>query len=81
MITLTNVYRTYQTRWGTIDALSDVNLTIDAGEFVVVQGPSGSGKTTLLWTIGAMLRPSSGRVVIDHRDLYRLGIAERPRRP
>ncbi|MBN1854768.1 MAG: ABC transporter ATP-binding protein [Pirellulales bacterium] len=79
MITLTNVYRTYKTKRGKIDALSDINLAIDAGEFVVIQGPSGSGKTTLLWILGAMLRPSSGRVLIDDRDLYRLGIAERNR--
>src|SRR4029078_651108 len=47
--------------------------TIDAGELVALEGPSGSGKTTLLQLLGALDRPSSGRVVFEDRDL-----AQRP---
>jgi putative ABC transport system ATP-binding protein len=54
-------------RYGTIspvDALRNVNLTIDDGELVSIIGPSGSGKTTLLHVMGALLRPTSGTVRI-----------------
>ncbi|MFP6769451.1 MAG: ABC transporter ATP-binding protein, partial [Planctomycetaceae bacterium] len=45
-----------------VRALSDVSLTIPAGSYVVLDGPSGSGKTTLLSLLGALDRPTSGRV-------------------
>lgn len=50
-------------------AVRDVDLDIAAGEVVLIMGPSGSGKTTLLLMLGAMLRPTSGSVVIDGTDL------------
>jgi putative ABC transport system ATP-binding protein len=55
-----------------INAVHDVDLTIDAGELVALEGPSGSGKTTLLQLLGALDRPSSGRVVFEDRDLAQL---------
>jgi putative ABC transport system ATP-binding protein len=55
-----------------VNALQEVNLTIEAGEFVALEGPSGSGKTTLLQLLGALDRPSSGRVLFDGRDLAQL---------
>jgi len=54
------------------NALLNVELTIDEGEIVVFKGPSGSGKTTLLSLIGCMNRPSSGRVVVEGREVSRL---------
>jgi putative ABC transport system ATP-binding protein len=56
-----------------INAVRDVDLTIDAGELVAVEGPSGSGKTTLLQLLGALDRPSNGSVSFEGRDLARLG--------
>ncbi len=55
-----------------INAVLDVDLTIEASEFVAIEGPSGSGKTTLLQLLGALDRPSNGRVAFDGRDLAAL---------
>jgi putative ABC transport system ATP-binding protein len=55
-----------------VRAVSDVTLTIEAGEFVALEGPSGSGKTTLLQLLGALDRPSEGEVVFEGRDLAKL---------
>jgi putative ABC transport system ATP-binding protein len=52
-----------------VHAVNDIDLDIVAGEVVLVMGPSGSGKTTLLLMLGAMLRPTSGSVIINGVDL------------
>lgn len=53
-------------------ALSDIDLTIDKGEFVGIMGPSGSGKTTLLNVVSTIDAPSSGVVTIKGSDPYKL---------
>jgi putative ABC transport system ATP-binding protein len=52
-----------------VRAVQGVDLDIGAGEVILIMGPSGSGKTTLLLMLGAMLRPSSGSVIVDGVDL------------
>jgi putative ABC transport system ATP-binding protein len=52
-----------------VEAVRDVTLRIDPGEFVVLAGPSGSGKTTLLNLLGGLTRPTRGRVWIDEREI------------
>jgi putative ABC transport system ATP-binding protein len=52
-----------------IRAVEDVSLSIPGGEFVVLSGRSGSGKTTLLALLGALARPTSGKVLFEGRDL------------
>jgi len=53
-------------------AVDRVTVRVERGEVVALKGPSGSGKTTLLSLIGCMARPTSGRVVVDGRDVARL---------
>jgi putative ABC transport system ATP-binding protein len=55
-----------------VRAVNEVDLTIEAGEFVALEGPSGSGKTTLLQLLGALDRPTSGHVYFEGRDLAAL---------
>jgi putative ABC transport system ATP-binding protein len=60
-------------------ALRGVDLEVRPREVLLMEGPSGSGKTTLLSIMGAILRPTSGRVVVNGRDITVLGERELPR--
>ena len=79
MLSFENVTKIYRTARGEVRSLDGLNLEVKAGEFVVLRGPSGCGKTTLLLTAGGMLRPTSGRVLLDGGDLYALSQRERNR--
>ena len=68
MIQIENLTKHYRQGQATVRALDGVSLTLEAGEFVSVVGRSGSGKTTLLDSVGLLVRPTSGRVVIDGVD-------------
>ncbi|KZE93706.1 putative ABC transporter ATP-binding protein YknY [Agromyces sp. NDB4Y10] len=72
MYTLENVSKTYRQKERTVAALTDVNLTIPRGQLVAVQGPTGGGKSTLLQLLGALDRPTSGRVALGESDLSAL---------
>jgi putative ABC transport system ATP-binding protein len=73
---LRRVTRNYGSGATTVNALHEIDLRIERGEFVAVSGPSGSGKTTLLQLLGALDRPTSGEVVFEGRDLATLKEAE-----
>jgi putative ABC transport system ATP-binding protein len=64
-----SVIKTYQSESGTIQAVDDVSLRVEAGEFVALVGPSGSGKTTMLSILAALLQPTNGKVLLDGEDL------------
>jgi putative ABC transport system ATP-binding protein len=70
---LTDVTKRYTQRRKQIDALAGIDLTIDEGEFLAIQGSTGSGKTTLLQMLGAMDRPSGGKLDFEGRDLVKMG--------
>lgn len=59
------VSKTYGEGPGQVQALADIDLTLDAGSLMAVMGPSGSGKSTLLTIVGALEEPTTGEVVID----------------
>ncbi|NUU62283.1 ATP-binding cassette domain-containing protein, partial [Paenibacillus agri] len=68
-LTMKQVTKTYGDGDTTISVLHNLNLEVQAGEFVAVLGPSGSGKSTFLSTAGALLSPTSGEVLIDGESL------------
>src|SRR2546428_13960766 len=74
LVELTKHYKQGKT---VVRALDGVTLSIAAGEFTSVMGRSGSGKTTLLDLVGLLLRPTSGKVVIDGVDASRLRDGQR----
>jgi phosphonate transport system ATP-binding protein len=68
MITLENVSKTY-TGAGGIVALRDVSIDVKEGEFLVILGPSGAGKSTLMRCINRLVEPTSGRILLDGREV------------
>jgi putative ABC transport system ATP-binding protein len=62
----------HQGRPDQLEALKGVSLSVEAGKITVLRGPSGSGKTSLLALLGAMARPTSGRIFLDGRELTSL---------
>ncbi len=77
MLELQSVSKTYTHRGRTVNALANATLEVQDGDFVAVVGPSGSGKSTLLLTLGGMLSPASGRVLVDDQSLYDMSTDKR----
>lgn len=65
MIKIENLYKTYKNGSIEVEALKNINLEIDDGEFIAIMGPSGSGKSTLMNVLGCLDRPSSGVYELD----------------
>jgi putative ABC transport system ATP-binding protein len=74
-----NATKRYETRNERIEALDNVDLIIEQGEFIAVMGPSGSGKSTLLNILGLLDVPSSGDIYLDGEPTARLSDRERTR--
>lgn len=66
-----NIKKTYSTRFGgnKVEALKNVNISVEEGEYVAIMGESGSGKSTLLNILAALIKPTSGSVVLDGKEL------------
>jgi len=71
-----NLSKIYDTSAGRVVALDKVSFTIKKGEFVSIVGPSGSGKSTILNMVGALDRPTTGKVYIDDIDIFALNDSE-----
>jgi len=69
-IEIEGLHKTYASRNGRVAALADVTLSIKQNEFVTLVGPSGCGKSTLLKLIGALIRPSRGKLLFDGAPLF-----------
>lgn len=79
MIVLEHVSKRYKTGQHAVDGLLPLDLSVAAGEFLVVTGRSGAGKSTLLSLIGGLIRPDTGRVLVQGQDLWALPDAARSR--
>ena len=71
---LRGVTKTYGDGATRVEAIKDIDLSIEAGEFTVFSGPSGSGKTTLLNQIGCLDRPTQGELSIDGAPTSERGV-------
>ena len=69
IVELKNISKSYD---GVNNVISDLNLEIKKGEFVTFLGPSGCGKTTILRMIGGFELPTSGRIVLDGKEIGNL---------
>ncbi len=74
ILQVTGLQKIYTSRFkgNRVEALKNVNLTVEQGEYVAVMGESGSGKTTLLNILAALDKPTAGSVILDGQDLSRI---------
>ncbi len=72
LMNLANVTKLYGTGENQVEALADINFSVNQGEYIGIMGQSGSGKSTLLSIMGGMNPPSSGKLLVDNIDVYKL---------
>lgn len=70
LLEVKNICKTYGSGETAVKALKDVSFSVPKGEYVAVVGESGSGKSTLLNMIGALDTPTTGKVLIDGKDIF-----------
>lgn len=78
LLEVKNLKKIYRTRMGghEVEALKNVNFSVEAGEYVAIMGESGSGKTTLLNILAALDKPTSGIVLLDGQDFSQIKESE-----
>ena len=72
-----NLSKVFQQGRTKIEAVKNINITVEKGAFVAIIGPSGAGKSTLLHMLGGLDRPTSGTVLYEGKELYKLRDKER----
>jgi putative ABC transport system ATP-binding protein len=75
MIEVVDVEKSYRSGSRLVAALRGISCSIDRGRFAFIVGPSGSGKSTLLYLLGAIDRPSAGKIIVDGQDLVTMSEA------
>jgi len=73
---MSNIEKHYRTGNETVQALKSISIAIEEGEFLAMMGPSGSGKSTLLTVLGALNRPTKGKLIVDGIDVYDLNLEQ-----
>lgn len=76
LIEVRNLSKVYGEGEAKVDALKNINLNIEQGEFVVIIGESGSGKSTLLHLLGGVDKPTDGEVILKGQSIYSLNEKE-----
>ena len=76
LIEVKNAIKTYQTGEYSFNALNNVSLNVEKGEFVAIMGTSGSGKSTFMNMLGTLDKPNSGSYHLDGIDVLSLGADE-----
>jgi ABC-type lipoprotein export system ATPase subunit len=76
VIAAEGVHRSYELGKTQLEVLKGVDVEIGAGEHVFLCGASGAGKTTLMYTLAGLEKPQEGKVMIEGKDLYRMGRAQ-----
>jgi lipoprotein-releasing system ATP-binding protein len=72
VLQISHLGKEYPTPRGPLPVLSDISLTLEAGDAAAIMGPSGSGKSSLLYILGALERPTNGTVTLDGRNPFDL---------
>jgi putative ABC transport system ATP-binding protein len=76
MLKLQNVYKTYFLGDEAVHAIDDISLDIEPKEFLSILGSSGSGKSTLMYLIGLLEQPTSGKILVEGKDVSKLSDEE-----
>ncbi len=76
MIEAKNIHKVYEESKKPLPVLKGISLRIEQGEFVAVVGPSGAGKSTLLHLLGGLDTPTSGEIIFQGEDIYKLSDEE-----
>ena len=72
MLDIENITKKYKKNDNVFVALDDITFKVEKNDFIAIVGPSGSGKSTLLHAIGGLIRPDSGTILYNGRDIYSL---------
>ena len=77
MLVIENISMNYDETPNIVHALSNVNLILNKNELTIIEGPSGSGKTTVLNIIGGLLKPSSGKILVNNKNIIEMNDNEK----